>query len=271
MLSNVLKTSTWLLLLSIHPSLTLSLPRFFKAHLSRQSNPCPSCPGPPAADPPSPPGDGSGDWGKGGTPTWRDKTWKVVVLTAATGAKGLGLYHAGENLIHFLDNTGTDKYNSPDHILFELKDFNQEVADLVQPLAASAYTAAKSAGGGTQTFASRWTVCNLQGSSRSTDWFLALGGFNFAVSGFVTVKKVSATEWNGDLTYVVHIFDRYNWDGKKIAMFDVTIFEDDWMGKLHKIGLAREYIVRGTSENTYGVSGYDGGQVPKPQAPATED
>jgi hypothetical protein len=192
----------------------------------------------------------------------------AAAYTAAAGAKGTGLYHAGENLLWFLGNTGTDMFNSPDHLIAELASFDQEVANAVVPLAASAYAALTAKGGGTQSFASGWLLCDNQSGDRSGDWFLALGGFRYAVSGVVSVAKGEKEgTWKGELSYVVHVFDRYNWDaGKSIGKFGVTLFKDDWMASLHRLGLAREFVVRGTSESSYGTADYNGAIVPKPTA-----
>jgi hypothetical protein len=74
----------------------------------------------------------------------------------------------------------------------------------------------------------------------SWDWYFAIGGFSYSVTGIV-VKASSG----GSLKYRVHIFDRYNWDAGKSVDIGPFHFEDKELGNLHLKGLAREYTVRG--------------------------
>lgn len=51
-----------------------------------------------------------------------------------------------------------------------------------------------------------------------------------------------------DFTY--HFFDRYNWDdGKRVDMLGKEV-KDNELGRLHKVGLAKEYEMTGKTEFT---------------------
>jgi hypothetical protein len=72
-----------------------------------------------------------------------------------------------------------------------------------------------------------------------------MGAFSYSVTGEVTATGGSKPKVS--LDYRVHVFDRYNWDkGKSTRVGPLTI-KDEELQKLHRKGLAREYIVRGDS------------------------
>ena len=46
----------------------------------------------------------------------------------------------------------------------------------------------------------------------------------------------------------INVFDRYNWDEGKHTNIGGVEIPDTLLGRLHKVGLAREYEVRGQSK-----------------------
>jgi hypothetical protein len=109
---------------------------------------------------------------------------------------------------------------------------------------------------GIKMFAMPWEII---APKMNTDWYYALGAFSYSVTGKVT--KYSAN--NATLEYVVHIFDRYNWDGDKAVTINGIGIEDNELGNLHLKGLAREYIVRGRSR-LHTLSDLTSRELPKP-------
>ncbi|MEN3327398.1 MAG: hypothetical protein V7638_2205 [Acidobacteriota bacterium] len=80
----------------------------------------------------------------------------------------------------------------------------------------------------------------------SSNWFYAVGSYDAVGSATVTV--LPNCEYKMDFTY--HFFDRYNWDdGKRVKIMDKEV-KDNELGRLHKVGLAHEYEMRGTKEFT---------------------
>lgn len=124
-----------------------------------------------------------------------------------------------------------------------LPGFRDAVKALAQNEAAAAYKSAKA--GGDKAFSSTWDVFYAT-KEVSLNWYFGLGGFSYSVTGVVT-KAAAAGNTAGSLKYQVHIFDRYNWDTGKFVDIGPFHVEDTELGRLHVVGLAREYIVRGSS------------------------
>ncbi len=81
----------------------------------------------------------------------------------------------------------------------------------------------------------------------NSNWFYALGGWQSAQTGTITVYPPSEPgepmRYTSSLT--VRIMDQYNWDGTKktsIGPFQVT---DEQPAELHRKGLAQEFTATG--------------------------
>jgi hypothetical protein len=83
--------------------------------------------------------------------------------------------------------------------------------------------------------------------ARSGDWFYALGGFSYAYEAYGEVKCKDG-KYCYDITFKWHTFDKYNWDQEKAIKIGPVTITDKSIGRLHKVGLAREYIARGYKE-----------------------
>jgi len=220
----------------------------------------------PPPDPPIQPGDGQGKWGAK-DPTLKDRGEKIalsnLIKPLFVPGHPLGFEQAAHNMRHYLDNTGTTYANQPEDIMDDIPSFQTAVHDLAKHEASAAFASASIGAGTKTTFSSGWNGFYAT-EKLSRDWYFALGGFSYAVAGTVTTRKAGGV-WVGDLAYKVYIFDRYNWDGgKSVQILGVTV-TDKAMGRLHVVGLAREYIVRGTSK-VFSVSGWNGksGSLPSP-------
>ncbi|MFI0983283.1 WXG100 family type VII secretion target [Streptomyces sp. NPDC021093] len=101
----------------------------------------------------------------------------------------------------------------------------------------------------------------------SGEWFHAIGSHQQNVSGMVTVTPDGNREPKVSLDYQVNIWDRYNWDEGKQTEFPggITI-EDKEMARLHKVGFAQEFDMRGSSS----VFHHDLGGDTSPQIPSGE-
>lgn len=161
----------------------------------------------------------------------------------AVAAGELFLVNAERNLRHYLDNSGSDLAIAPEQIMDGLPQFRDSVKALAQNQATAAYKLIP-ASGGEKAFTSSWKSFYAT-KDQSVDWYFALGGFSYSVTG-VVIKSASAVG-TGSLKYKVHIFDRYNWDAGKSVDIGPFHFEDTELGNLHLKGLAREYNIRGTS------------------------
>lgn len=179
-------------------------------------------------------------------------------MAATAGA--LGLVNADRNLDHYLGNDGSDLAIPPEDLLDGLPQLRDAVKSLVQNQATAAYKLISAAsGGGEKAFSSPWKSFYAT-KDQSLDWYFALGGFSYSVTGVVVKSSAGA----GTLKYQVHIFDRYNWDAGKSVDIGPFHFEDTELGNLHLKGLAREYTVRGTSEINSVANFREGTAIPPP-------
>ncbi|KAF1948821.1 hypothetical protein CC80DRAFT_511024 [Byssothecium circinans] len=200
----------------------------------------PAIPGAPA-DPPKPAdGDGIGPY-KSKDAGWKDHLSKTKFFSIAVAAGEIGLNNAERGMRHYLDNSGKDLNVAPGPMMKDLPKFREAAQALAQNEATAAYKAISEATG-SKTFSSKWSTYYAT-KDQSWDWFYAIGGFSYSVTGVVT--KASG---GGSLQYRIHIFDRYNWDAGKSVDIGPFHFEDRELGELHLKGLAREYVVRGSGE-----------------------
>lgn len=111
------------------------------------------------------------------------------------------------------------------------------------------------------------------GPDDSKDWFYAMGGVQYAVSG---VAVVHPPEHPGgqpriELDYQAHVFDRYNWDGQKATEIGPITVSDEQLADLHRAGVAQEYNISGST----GTKHVDGvvpapGQLPDLPGPSDD-
>lgn len=204
--------------------------------------PIPSIPGPPR-DPPARAGDGSGRWNsqkKSANDLIFEKTALQEIKLEVKVAGHIAWKYTFMTLAHYLDNTGQTLTIAPETIMKDLPKFKQVVGDLVRKETAKAYKDITRTGG-SKAFTSVWNGF----TAASGDWKYALHGFSYSVTGVVTKSNGKKS-----IKYKVHIFDRYNWDGNKsfkIPPIGPTV-KEAVLGKLHLLGLAKEYFVRGSSK-----------------------
>lgn len=192
------------------------------------------------ADPPKPAeGDGIGPYNSQ-NPGIGDRISKVKFYGVAAAAGEIGLVNAEKNMRHYLGNSGDDLKVTPESMMSGLPTFRTAVKAVAQNEAVAAYKRISGASG-EKAFSSSWNSFYAT-KDLSWDWFFAIGGFSYSVTGVVTKKS-----GGGSLKYQVHIFDRYNWDNGKSVDIGPFHFEDKELGNLHLKGLAREYTVRGSS------------------------
>jgi hypothetical protein len=198
----------------------------------------PSIPGPPADPPLRAQGDGIGPYNSKDA-GWRDRLSKTKFFTIAATAGELGLTNAERDMRHYLGNTGDDLTIDPEPMMAGLPEFRSAAQALVQNEATVTYKAITTTTG-SKAFSSQWKTYYAT-QDQSWDWYFAIGGFSYSVTGVVT-KSAGV----GSLKYQMHIFDRYNWDEGNYVDIGPFRFNDVELGNLHLKGLAREYIVRGS-------------------------
>jgi hypothetical protein len=231
-------------------------------------------PGPPP-NPPTDPGageHGSDPWYTRGD----DLIMRELARNAALFADTIGWTHAAHNLLHYLDNSGDDLKVSPDEMMRDATGFRADadktIADEMRRIAAEA--AANGTYGKPVEFTTGWKGYYI-GPEESKDWFYAMGGIQYAVTGVATVYPPdhAGGEPRIEMQYQVHVFDRYNWDGDKSTQIGPFTITDEKMAEMHRAGVAQEYNIAGSTETKQykGLAPLPGQQPELPKPPDNRD
>lgn len=207
--------------------------------------------------------DGSGDWGsesddRGVTDRANHYMWTRVALAAET----MGMPNAARHMRHYLGNTGATLTVNADAMLRDvalLRDaYDRQLADARQR------AELRVAGMGANVAATNFQLTGERRSdvycsqSASRDWYFAIGGFTYWYTAEVQVEPVEGGAPRLTMLFTLHVFDRYNWDqGKAVEIAGITV-RDEQLGRLHRVGLAQEYDVNGTSTAREEVWSYAG-------------
>jgi len=164
-------------------------------------------------------------------------------IMSENGVVRMSLPDAKAHLEHYLSNTAEDYtirlQKMIDDVPNEKAIYEKEIAlamNFVQTLLYSgAYfiTSGKASGGYIR-------------SSESWNWYYAVGGYSAWGKGFATVCKGSYYT----LEFEYKFADKYNWDkGKYVEIIGIKV-TDEFMGKFHRMGLAKEFYMNGSIKKT---------------------
>jgi hypothetical protein len=206
---------------------------------------------------PGPPPDPKTDPGAGrhGEDPWYtradDLIYEELAYNAATVADAAGWTYAAKHLNHYLGNSGENITINPDEMMRDAGQFRAEVdktvANEMRRMAAEAE--ANGTFGKPSQFTTDWKGHYIT-KGENADWFYAMGGIQYSVSGEVTVHPPDQPggEPRVEMQYKTHVFDRYNWDGGKSTDIGPITITDDQMAELHRAGVAQEYNITGSTE-----------------------
>jgi hypothetical protein len=229
-----------------------------------------SIPGPPP-EPPTDPGAGPH-----GVDPWYtrldDEAMKVLVTDASAVADAIGWTHASKHLMHYLGNSGEDMTVDPDEITRDVPSFrgavDQRVTSEMQRIAEEAQASGNY--GQPVPFNSGWKGHYIT-KSDNADWFYAMGGVQYAVTGVATVypPDVPGGQPRVEVDYQAHVADRYNWDGGKSTQIGPLTVTDEQLAELHRAGVAQEFDMSGSTDTRHfsGTVPAQGQQPELPQAP----
>lgn len=186
----------------------------------------------------TPPGPGAGPWNS------ESKTYDNIALAKAakvflktTPAREKYGYETAETFHHYFENTGTDFPVDLSKLLKAVPRVEKLYAAKVQRLMATT----QSLEAGTYKFTSRNSTETSIERSEDENWYLAVAGFSYWISGTIVVdadKKISAS-----INY--HLWDRYDWDPGVIipipTPFGVVDVDQERVGAFHRQGLAKEF------------------------------
>lgn len=203
---------------------------------------------PPLPRPPADPGAGEFDSEAAGV---GDHLTEAKFAQIADAAEALGYEDAARHMRHYLGASGDELAVSPEQMLGDMPEFEQQVArDLATFLHEVQQQAGARYAGEPVTFAVQGEWGSFDANGVDDNWFYALGGFRYSTTARVTVTPPTVAGQPPTVTveYQLHIVDRYNWDtGKAVNIGPFTI-SDEELGELHRKGLAQEFEVRGTSD-----------------------
>ncbi|MFB7919326.1 hypothetical protein [Streptomyces sp. NPDC056061] len=185
-------------------------------------------------------------------PTPQDMWFHARALAIATAGDFAGETAASRNMLHYLGGTGEPLDLDVDRILHDDPEFRTQIEanhiagnqEAWRKQALDAFAKA----GGDKTVVIPVESDHEGQSFQSDEWFHAVGAHEQNISGMVTVSPGADGKPKVSLDYQVNVWDRYNWDHNKETKFPGGIvIPDDEMGRLHKVGIAQEFDMRGSS------------------------
>lgn len=195
---------------------------------------------------------GAGDWGSE-DPTLGDQA-NHEAATQMASLMSVLWPDASENLLHFLGNSGADKEMDLEAFLADEPDIRSQIETRERDIGQLALERAQQSGAdGPVTFP---VQTGWPGTTASSDnWYYATGSGNYSMNGQVTVYPPDATnpEWRYEMNTTLNYRDQYNWDGSKSTTIDLPgpvdpTISDEQLAELHRAGLAKEFLLHGTSE-----------------------
>ncbi|MBB4930018.1 hypothetical protein F4561_000838 [Lipingzhangella halophila] len=197
--------------------------------------------------------EGSGEWGSENSKTNVARQTHVR-LAAEAGAHAVSgsMPNASRNLLHYLGNSGEPLEQDVEQIFEDVPDFASTVDERNERVITDAVNEAQDAEidePTTYPISTPWSGYSI-GDGKSSDWYRALGGIMYNITGQVTVYPPDDPdgEYRYEMETTTNIRDTYNWDADKAANVGPFKIEDDTLGALHRAGLAREYLLHGSSD-----------------------
>ena len=217
------------------------------------------------------PDEGSGKWGAE-EPSLKDRATRAKWSGIAATADAVGLTNAARHMRHYLSNSGETLEVDPGRIMRDAPGFRREVERRLaeqdpewrrRALEEFAKNGGKPVRIPVET---AWQVYRVT-EDESRDWELGLGAFSYKITGFVEVTPSPSGDPGVSMHYQVHVYDYYNWNkGWGVDIPGLGHVSDDELGRLHKVGLAREYEVKGHTPTLKREVG-SGGSVEPPVSP----
>ena len=216
--------------------------------------------------------DGSGEHGRL-DPNLADHANHAFWRGVAVSAEGAGLVNAARHMHHFLDNSGAELQVDLDILEATCPIFTEDVQQgqleaIDQALAMLEASDSTQANGGdlSEMLFTRYFV-----KSSAPDWFFAIGGNTRRLNGSYSYEPDSDGSGNGTLHFDADwsLEDRYNWDGGKSVTIGGVTVNDEVLGRLHVVGLAQEFDIRGARSDSF--SARYTGQSPGTASPSEDE
>lgn len=190
-------------------------------------------------------GPGAGEWN-----SERPRPDNIILARSAksylatTDARQRYGEEAAGTFRHYFDNDGAEYAVSLPKLMTEVP----RVFALYEELISRAKSAVATRSRGTHMFSMREAAVTSIDRSENENWYLAVAGFSYWVSGSLEV----ADDGSVGGTVTLHLWDRYDWDpGVVIPIstpFGRVDVDQDRVGEFHRQGLAKEFDTTGTVE-----------------------
>lgn len=190
-------------------------------------------------------GPGAGEWNS--EPPRADNVLlarsALTYLGTADARRRYGEEAAG-TFKHYFENDGTPYVVSLPKMLADVPRVRALFDDLITALKGAAMTRAA----GSHEFSMKEALGSSIKRDESENWYLAVDGFRYWISGQLLVSADGST--SGVVT--LHLWDRYDWDpGVVIPIptpFGPIDVDQDRVGEFHRQGLAKEFDTIGSAE-----------------------
>ncbi|MGW6422808.1 hypothetical protein ACWF82_09035 [Nocardia sp. NPDC055053] len=156
-----------------------------------------------------------------------------------------GLHNAARGMRHYLGNSGDDMWIDPTVVMQDVASVKEHV-DKVVTIAITKLARNADNHNKPVEFSSEWVGYAIP-QEESLDWFLGMAAVEVSATGVATISPSSGTQPRISMEYMVHMFDRYNWDGDKSTTVHGVTVTDAQLGSLHTAGLAKEFNQFGSS------------------------
>ncbi|WP_445394929.1 hypothetical protein ACSMX9_16860 [Streptomyces sp. LE64] len=205
---------------------------------------------------------GSGKYGSE-SPGFDDLATKQRMELLAEGADWKGMTDASRHMSHYLGNSGSPLNLPVDKMMVDVPEFQSYIDKIVQENRGGWHERAlgefRENNGKPASFS--FEVKGSEGfyfiGDDNENWFYAVGGVNSNVTGVVTVVPDAHGNPKVAVDYQANVWDRYNWDEGKGVNIGPMKIPDGEMAKLHRVGLAQEFDMFGSSS----VQHYELGSV----------
>jgi hypothetical protein len=192
------------------------------------------------SDPTITPDRGAGVWNSEPT-TMEMLLKKQAIIQVLPPAYVLIGDDAVKHMLHYFGNRGTD-FNIDLEGLITVDDEKKEFEN--ELLRARKFTETLPIG--THNITSNTATNGYAHKSESANWFFATGGYSYWGKGVAKVSDAGGGQKAYELEFEYKFFDRYNWDGgKKVEIFGIEV-TDEFMGRFHREGLAKEFNMYGS-------------------------
>lgn len=186
------------------------------------------------------------------SPGFKQRLTKGKMELLAESSEFMGRNDAGRHMVHYLENSGEELELPVDRMLESDEGFQHHVRmminDNLTEWRKDALKAYEQSGGSPVSVPIEGKNSDYPfRQDENENWFYAVGSTRSNVTGVMTVEPGVGGEPKISVEYQVNAWDRYNWDKTKSVDIGPLHIPDGEPGRLHEVGLAKEFDMKGSS------------------------